>query len=298
MVSIVESASTLLEMTQQTTPLEFQNRDAIYQAEYTLITPEESAAVDYNDQIDLLNQMVENYHQNVFVMLSDQITVDVAGTDQQIPLNLSLFDKVLSFKLDDQDIAIRYELSVFSEVLTVFLNSNFSSTQNISDITGNEIRDAFTLLSNSKLITSLFPIAIEVGAANFDVSLNISTADLYAIDYQAELESLGAVAGTLFDIINGAGIISGDGGVENITVDGDVIRGIFGDLSDSNLMVLLSSSLLIPLIQNPDNNLSLYITVPENLDWANEFIAIGDVLAEVWDSGVTINDLAMAMPMY
>ncbi|MGD9909607.1 MAG: hypothetical protein AB7U79_03260, partial [Candidatus Izemoplasmatales bacterium] len=101
---------------------------------------------------------------------------------------------------------------------------------------------------------------------------------------------------TLFDILNGAGFISGEGNVGQIAVDGDMVRGVFGDLSDSSLVTLLVSSLLVPMIENSEGDLSLIITVPDDIDWSNEITALGEVFAEVVDSGATINDVTEGDP--
>lgn len=288
-ISIVESASTFLESSQDTTPLSFTPRNEIYQAEYSVIPLLENP--DISSELEMINTLIDNYHNNLFVQLANQILVDVEGSTEQIPLHLSLFDSVLSFKIDNQNIAIRYELSIYSEVLTVFLNSAYFESQNIADITGDEIREAFSILSASKLITTLIPVAIEIGAGMYDQELNISMDDLYAIDYQTELENLGVIAGTLFDILNSAGVINGDGAINEIDVDGDMVRELFVDFSESSLVVLLASSLLVPLLDSGDSGISLILDIPMDLDWEAEFVAIGEVLGAVLDSGVTIGDI-------
>ena len=291
LISVLESTSTIMQSTQDTTPLSFTPRGDIYQAEASIIPLADSTVPDFSSELEMVNQLIDNYHNNIFVQLAETVTVPVEGTTDEIPLHLSLFDSVLSFDINGENIALRYELSVFSEVFNVFIQSDFYDTQVVSDITGDEIREAFSLLSNSKLITSLLPVAIEVGADYYEQPLDISAEDLYAIDYQTELENLGAISGTLFDILNSAGVVGGNGSVDQIDVDGDTIRGLFGDFSDSSLVVLLASNLLVPYIDNSEGDIKLILTIPADLDWEAEFVAIGDVLGAVLDADVTVADI-------
>ncbi|MDD3478746.1 MAG: hypothetical protein PHP32_07705, partial [Candidatus Izemoplasmatales bacterium] len=166
---------------------------------------------------------------------------------------------------------------------------DFYANPELSSITGAEIHQIFAILGNSDLITALAPIAIEVGSDIYEQDLGIPIEDLYAIDYQAEFETLGAVAETLFDILSNSGAFSG-GGVE-VNVTGDDVRTLFGDMSDSSLVVLLASALIIPMLENGDSTISAIVTVPDGLDWSEELVAVGNVLGAIVDSGVTISDL-------
>lgn len=292
-MSVTESLATIMNSTNLPgdTDLTFVPRREIYQASYSVIPLAETDLPDITEELELMNQLIENYHNNIFVSLAEMITVPVEGSTLEIPLHLSLFDSVLSFDIDEQNIAIRYELSVFSEVLNVFLQSDFYESQEISDITGDEIREAFSILSNSKLITSILPVAIEVGAEMYETPLNISAEDLYSIDYQAELENLGAISGTLFDILNSAGVVGGNGSIDEIEVTGDLVRDLFGDFADSSLVVLLASNLLVPYLDESEGDIKLILDIPADLDWEAEFIAIGEVLGEVLDADVTVSDI-------
>ncbi|MBU1144697.1 MAG: hypothetical protein KJ971_02410 [Firmicutes bacterium] len=291
-MSVAESVTTLIASTESTTPLAFQTRDEILQLDYSVIPlADVPSSDDLNLIIEDLQAMVTEYNNNFLVKLADSITVTSASTGEEIALHLNLFDSILSFEYNDEVIAFRYELAVYAEVLGIFLESDYFDTQVLSDITGDEIRDAFASLSKSNLIISVLPLAIEVGADMYDQELPITTLELYAIDFEAELANLGVIAGTLFDILNGAGIIAGDGGVEDIVVGGDMVRGLFGDFSDSSLMVLLTSSVLVPMLEDSDSGISAIISVPADLDWESEFIAIGEVLGAVLDADVSIADL-------
>jgi len=48
-----------------------------------------------------------------------------------------------------------------------------SKTNEITDITGDEIRDVFANLSQSNLIVSLMPVAIELAADMYETDINI-----------------------------------------------------------------------------------------------------------------------------
>ncbi len=291
MVALIDASGSVV-----TDPINFVPREDLYQAEYTIIPLAETSVPDVSESIELLNSLVEHYHTNFFVMIAEQITVtDIDGVSE-IPLHLSLFDSVLSFQIEDENIALRYELAVYSQAALIFLESDYADSGVLSDVTGDEIRQMFEVLSTSVLLSTLLPIAIEVGAQIEEIELPITTTELYDIDFDSELNALGSVAGTLFDILNGAGFVSGEGSLEEIEIDGNLVRDVFSDLSDSSIVVLVASTLLVPMIENSEGDLSLIITVPTDLDWETEIEALGNVFAEVVDSGASISDITDGNP--
>lgn len=245
-----------------------------------------------NTYVGELQTMVDSYNNDIFVKIADKITTQSSiNNTVEVPLHIDLFDRVLSFKYEDQVIGIRYELGVFSSAASVLVGSDFMDTNNISDITGDEIRDVFGALSESKLIVTLMPVAIEVGADMFDQTLPITVDELYAIDYEQELANLGNIAGALFDILNGAGFIGGSGSLDQLTVDGDTVREIFGDMADSEVIVLLTENLLLPMLSDSEGDFATIITVPTDLDVEAEITALGDIFGEIIDADIPFSDL-------
>ena len=298
LMSVAESMITLVDATgNNDIQLAVPNRYETYQASQSVIYLADENPTNSLDEMNAsLKKMVDEYNANFLVKIANQITVTNPDTQETIPLHLNLFDSVLSFEYQEKTIAIRYELAVFSQVLSVFLESEYATTEVLSDITGDEIREVFEILSHSELITSILPVVIQVGADHFEQTLPITETELFAIDYETELANLGNIAGTLFDILNGAGVISGDGGVQDIEVDAELVREVFGDLGSSSIVVLLTETLLVPMISNQETGISLIITIPDEIDWETEYIAIGEVLAEVVDADISFQDLEAGDP--
>ncbi|MCK7488378.1 MAG: hypothetical protein MZU97_24930 [Bacillus subtilis] len=104
------------------------------------------------------------------------------------------------------------------------MTSDFAETSDLSDITGDQIRDVFTLLSRSVIVVKAIPVAIEFAVDYFDADYDIDMDQLQTIDWAAELETLGVTLSTVFDIISQAGLLEEDPDMETIDVDGDLVR--------------------------------------------------------------------------
>lgn len=292
-MSTAESALVLLENTPETTPLSFDGRFDDFTGDGSIIPLADTGELD--TYVADLQGMVDGYNTNLFVQLANKITTpSTLNSDIEVPLHIDLFDQVLSFNYEDNVIGIRYELAVFSNAAAVLLESDFMTTNNVTDITGDEIRDVFATLSESNLIVSLLPAAIELAADNFDQDLNISHDELYAIDFETELANLGSIAGALFDVLNGAGFIGGEGSVDQITIDGDAVRDIFSDIAGSEVIVLITENLLFPMLEDGESGFSAIITIPADLDIQAEYLALGEIFAAIIDADIQFADLADA----
>ncbi|XMB72459.1 hypothetical protein RJI07_00810 [Mycoplasmatota bacterium WC30] len=291
-ISVLESTLTLMQ-DNDIAALSYEGRFNDFEGSHTLIPLAETS--DVSDITDDIQGMVDGYNNNIFVKLANNIkTTSTINPDLMVPLHIDLFDKVLSFDYNESTIGIRYELSVFANAASVVLESDFMITNEITELTGDEIRDAFGYLSESKLIVSLVPVAIEVAAEKFETDLSMTTTELYAIDYEQELANIGSIAGALFDILNGAGFIGGEGDVEQITIDGDSVRDIFGDIADSDVLLMITESLLFPMLDEGEEGFSLILTVPDDLVLEDEFLALGEIFAEIIDADIEFSELANA----
>ena len=297
MISIVGSMSTLASelLTDEPQTLNFQPRQNIYQASYSLLAEEaDPDTSQLNDAIDLMDQMVEEYNSNLFVSLANRIEVaSVIDEDVMVPMHINLFDSVLSFDYNDNTIAFRYELMVFADAFLIFSESEYQNTQEISDITGEEIRDIFETISSSKLVVSVVPLAIEYAALRFEQDLPIPVEELYdgTIDFEEELATLGRIGGALFDILNGAGFIGDEGSLDQIEITGDSVRDLFDDISNSDIMLLITETLLLPMLADSEGDISLIIEVPSDLDLELEFLALGEIFAEIVEAEIDFNDI-------
>ena len=309
MMSVINSMSVLLtefaaatEDTEGTENLSFDYRQDVYQANFSLLsetTPVDPGAFfpeDFGieDAIEMLDQMVAEYNSNIFVKIANSIQVDsVIDEDIQVPMHINLFDSVLSFEHNENTIAFRYELMVVTEALEVFATSDYQETQDLTDIKGDEIRQIFEIISNSKLVITALPLAIEYASIRYEQELPVTVEELYdgTIDFEQELSNMGAIAGALFDILNGAGYIGGEGSLEQIEVTGETVRELFTDIAGSEIILLVTESILFPMIQNAEGDISLIVTIPADLDLEAEFIALGEIFAEIIESDVNFEDL-------
>ncbi len=299
--SITTSAAVLLDDSSPTPVAEITelNNDIFFDSTQTVIplAEGETEPLVSDEFIQYLEDFNTSYSNNLFVKLASGIKVNsYIDEETKVEAHINLFDRVFSFDYNESAIALRYELNVFATAGAVFLESEYATTQELTDITGDEIRDMFSALSKSQLITSLVPVAIEVAAEMNDITLNISQEDLYAIDYDAELGSIGSIAGALFDILNGAGFIGGEGDLSQVTITGDTVRDVFTDVSESDVILLLTDSILIPMLEDPEGNFSNIITVPADIDMEAEYLALGSIAGEIIDSGVSFADLGQGDP--
>jgi len=237
-----------------------------------------------------LNDLVDGYNENIIVTAQSQLTMTSPNSGEEMPLNLYLFDSVLSMDYQDEQIAIREELSIYSNVASNVLESEFLSTSDIGDLTSAEIRGVFTDLSKSNLFTSILPIGVEIGADFFDTEIDIPTDELYEIDWEKEIVQLGGIAATVLDIVNAAGILNDQMDLNTITLDGDEIEALFVELGKSSLVTLAAYVAIAPVLEMAGAEVSAIITVPENINWTNEFAAIGAVAGEILNTNLTIGD--------
>ena len=245
---------------------------------------------------NLLFDMVTAYNENIVVQTQNQITMPSEYDEEEMPMNLYLFDSVLSMDYQEEQVAFRREIEIYSEVAGAIVNSDFVDTMDWADLTGNDIRDAFTALSQSNLITSVIPIAIEVGADFVDTPVTIPTDELYDIDWELELTQLGNIAATAFDLINAAGILNDQVDLTTVTLDGDDVEEIFVALGQSQLVNLAAYVAIEPLLENAGSEISSIITIPSDIVWADEFEAIGALANEILSTQITIGEITEADP--
>ncbi|MFW6284775.1 MAG: hypothetical protein ACOC2X_00205, partial [Bacillota bacterium] len=252
--------------------------------------PMQTATSELDQALDDLNNLVSAYNQNVVVdtMTRIELTND---SNKETPLNLHLFDMIFSFEYKDDDIAFRNELAVFTDAASLFLASEYQESNNLSDIKGSEVEAMFESLSNSKLLTSLTPLAIEMGAEHYDVDLDLDREEIYAIDYQSELAQLGSVFGVAFDMLNTADVFADDADYDTITLEGDDAKSIFEGLGDSEVATLGAYVAMEPLLERFATDSGAVLTVPEGVVWEDEFDAFGEVSKEVLDTGITLGDI-------
>lgn len=243
-------------------------------------------------QLEDMRQAVFAYENNVVVSTMYMITFEEEGTGRHVPAVLRLFDTVFSIDYDDKKIPLRNEIAIISEVAAIFTASDYAGSGDLADVTSAEIIDAFNLLSNSQLVTSLTPLAIEMAADYSDVDLELDVDELYAIDWKQEISQVGTIVATGIDILQTANYFSDDPTeFETHVFDGDDFRNLFNEISDSQMINLAAYTAMRPFVENMEGNISVIITVPEDVVWEDEFVAFGEVIGTILDTGITLADL-------
>jgi hypothetical protein len=74
------------------------------------------------------------------------------------------------------------------------------------------------------------------------------------------------------------------------------VEELFDELADSELMTLAAYVALQPLLENMSSQIQSIITVPVDLDWADEFRAFGSVAGAILNTGVTASDIESGDP--
>ncbi len=250
---------------------------------------------DYEESIEFLENLSIAYNGNAVVTTTNQITMaNPNNPEEQMPLNLYLFDSVLSITYKEEVIAIRAEIEVLSEVAAGAMNSEFMNTQILNDLQADEVRTAFNTLSRSSLFQSLLPVVIEVGSEVMGVTLDIPVEDLYDIDWETELSQIGEVAAVGLDIVNASGILNEETDIATVVLDGDDVGALFTSLGESQLVTLAAYVAIDPLLEQAGSTFQALITVPTDIVWADEFNAIGALASSVLNAGLTVSSVSDA----
>ncbi|MDF2699846.1 MAG: hypothetical protein K0Q49_1402, partial [Haloplasmataceae bacterium] len=238
-----------------------------------------------------LDELVTAYNQNMIVsaLENDDVT--------NIPLNHKIFDFSYSFKYHDKNISIRKELRFAEGIYNIYVQSDFKTTKNYSDISGQEVRETFTILSESDLFPAVLPLGIELASDYLDVEMTMTIDELYEIDWDKEAMQLGEIAAVTLDLLNAAGIV-GDSSAnyETVIFEGDDLRSLFDSLSESNLATLAAFVAIEPVLEGASADIKAIITLPEGIVFEDEFKAIGQFAGAVADTGITIGDFKSGDP--
>jgi len=246
---------------------------------------------ELEEEVGLIRDMTDAYNNNVIVRNVSRWTHTDPETERETPQNLRLFDMVFSIDYRDHSIRFRHEISVVADISNVMLNSEFARTQNMSDLSGDEFRQAFTHLSSSELFVAILPLGIEMAADYTEMELPIDSEALYAIDWRNEVTKFGAIASTGIDILHAAGVFDEDDAYETAVFDGDDFRTLFNDVSESEIFTLGATAGMDILLDMAGEDMAVVLDVPEGVVWEDEFKAFGEIIGSFADTEVTIRDV-------
>ena len=247
---------------------------------------------DVEEIVAALNDFVDGYNRNPLVQVAFDIRVTDDAMEDDLALHLYLFDMIYSFEYREQQISFRKELSIVAEITGMVLENDYMETNDFADVSGDDIRALFNKLSESDMFTAILPLGVEIGADFYDVELSEDVKDeLYSIAWDEEISQLGAIAALAFDIVYHAGVLEDDPDYETVVFDGDEIRDLFGHLSESKLVTLSAWVAIEPVLEAAGENAQAVVSVPEGLEWEDEFKALGALIGEIVDTGVTLGEL-------
>ncbi|MDA3932538.1 MAG: hypothetical protein PF513_07360 [Tenericutes bacterium] len=300
-VSFIESVTILMdnEPEQLANNLVYEPRTTILELNQSIIPEDNVIELAETDpvvdpaMVDTMNELVDNYHKNIIVKLANTIKVDSTfNATEKVPLHIDLFDRVLSFKYGDDEIALRHEISIFMNAYNVIQASEYGNTQKITDIKGEDIREAFTYLESSILLPTALPIGIKYYSNQNDINLSVTDDELFNYNYTTEIERLSNILAGVFDILNEQETSIDEDGNE-VVIDGAWVRDVFTDVSESRVVLLATESILVPMIEegNGESEILQIIALPNQISWEDEYVAIGNILAEMIDAGISIQDI-------
>jgi len=256
---------------------------------------EENPGLD--QAIDDLRNLVEVYQNNVIIQGIDAFKVEDEVTGEEKNAAILLFDEVLSINYKNQTIGLREDLRTFSQLANIYLTSEFYDTNNIGDFTSDEITNMFVKLSQSKLLTNLIPVAIEVGVDFADIDLEIDKEFLYeTVNWQDEIEQIGVVVSTGFIILENAQAFDGEVDMNTVSLNGGQVKLLFDELASSRLAEYGAYIAVEQVLTNADSVIQSVIQVPDDIDWSAEFQAFGLIADELLIEGLTLNDLQNQEP--
>ncbi|MBN2540479.1 MAG: hypothetical protein JXB08_03020 [Bacilli bacterium] len=253
---------------------------------------DEFISPDIESAMNLVNDAIDAYNTNIIITTQNQITMTSDYTGEEMPLNLYLFDQVLSMDYQDEQIAFRAEIEIFTDAGALVLANPYMESRNLSDVTGNDIRDVFGVLADSNLFTTLIPVGVEVGYEMFDITgFDVDLDAIYDIPWDEEIVQLGEIAAMTFDIINAAGIFIEGTDYTTVQIDGDEVTDLFDAISQSELVTLAAYIVLEPMLETTLASAAPYITVPADINWTDEFEAIGAFMGSVLSTDLTYGDI-------
>ena len=266
-MSVVESISNVLPEDFDPTNLSLEpDRHQLYEASYSVIDLAETG--DYTPA-DLV-EIVDAYNGNLIVSIANSITME-DSYGQETPFNLVLFDKVVSFTYNDEQVSIRQELKVVSVIMASVFEALDEAGVTVTDLSGEDMGVILsaaasvdlTMLLDSKLISNAL-VYILSGDAGIEIS------DMLVIPDDI----------VWFDVLDDEGEIVTNGELRNILLALNAIVDVAGMIDFTNLDLNVISALTDDTIDTIFNSNVLVATV-SNLLLTQDF---GDTEVVIPDS--------------
>lgn len=256
-----------------------------------------STPAQETDELDEMREMVDAYHNNGLVNLLSRWSTTDELSQRDTPVNLHLFDLIFSMDYRDRSIALRNEVGIFRDVSESYFESEYAESEDLSDLHVEMVDEMVRLVSTSELVVTLMPVGIEVMSDENEIDLGITRDELYEIPWDEEIRTMGSVASdTLVMLDEGGFFEAGEDAHLDATLDGDTIRDIFSKMSDSQAFVLgasVGSAYYMEHQEEQDEqeNQPPVLAIPEAIDWADEYLALGTIFGDLFDTGITLRDV-------
>lgn len=277
-----------------------QSRESVGRLRYQPMA-EEQPALD--DALNMLRDVIEVYDSNILITAIDSVTVEDEQTGEAKTAPIILFDEVLSINYNDESIGIREDLRTFSHLANIYFNSDYYDSNDLSDIASSEIEEIFITLGQSKLLTNLIPVGIEVGIdyANIDLSdadyAALKTEIYDHIIWQDEIETIGAIAVTGFTILEQANAFEDNVDFNTVEISGTDLKTVFDDLAGSGLATYGAFLVADQVISGQSSMIQSIITVPTSVeDWVAEFTAFGLIAEELIQNDISMSSFDSTDP--
>lgn len=227
-------------------------------------------------ELDELRAVVDGFVNNPIVNAFDRISVG------GVPYYLVLFDQIFSLDYEGVNIPLRSELAIMADIATLFPEDALDP----STLDPNAISSAFNRLADSRLVEAFMPVAVRALVNEFgDEGLDLSR--LEGLDWAEEIRSLGNILALTINVMQQANAFNEDVALSTVALNEDDVVALFDALGASDVLAISLEAGFEFFLRDAEEPLSLILVWPEDLDFASEMAAIGQVVVALIDLGVT-----------
>lgn len=269
LMSVMESVSSVLPDNFDPTNLSLEpDRHNLYEASYSVLPlAEEEGPFDPA----MIQEIVDAYNGNLVVSIANSITLE-DSYGQSTPFNLYLFDKVVSFTYQEEQVSIRQELKVVSTIMGSVFTALDEANIDVGNLSGSDLGVIIsaaasldlTMLLDSKLISNALVFVLS-GDAGIQISDMITVPDDVV----------------WFDVLNDQGEIVTNGELRNILLALNALVDVAGVVDFTNFDINVISELTDDVIDTIFNSQVLVATVSNlllNQDFGDTEVVIPDTV--------------------
>ena len=229
--------------------------------------------------LDELRGVVDGFVNNPIVNAFDQIAVG------GVPYYLVLFDQIFSLDYEDVNIPLRSELAIMADIATLFNEDALDPAL----LDPSAISTAFNRLADSRLVEAFMPVAVRALVNEFgDENLDLSR--LEGLDWAEEIRSLGQIISLTVAVMQQANAFNEETPLSMVALNEADVVALFDALGASDVLAISLEAGFEFFLRDAQEPLSLILVWPENLDFAAEMSAVGQIVVALIDAGVTFDN--------